>query len=140
MTPLYRMMHEWARTPFVWGQSDCCLVVADWYQALWGVDPAAHLRGTYHDALTCRKTGWFANPVKVVDDVLAPCERGVEIDTPTPGSVAVIQVARAGGNYCVGAIWLGTVWGVKGPDGVTTLHPRQTFMRKAWDIGYDPQS
>jgi hypothetical protein len=35
--------------PFAWGEFDCCLFACDVINLLVGVDPAAEIRGTYHD-------------------------------------------------------------------------------------------
>lgn len=38
-----------AKRPFVWGQSDCMLEVADWLDHACGLDAASRWRGTYSD-------------------------------------------------------------------------------------------
>ncbi len=40
------LQRTWER-PFVWGESDCTLWVADWCKARWGMDPAGAFRGRY---------------------------------------------------------------------------------------------
>lgn len=45
-----RLLVERWTVPFAWGSNDCCLWAADAVLALLGVDPAARIRGTYHDA------------------------------------------------------------------------------------------
>lgn len=42
-----------AGRPFVWGQTDCALVIAEWWALNHGADPAAHLRGTYSTEEEC---------------------------------------------------------------------------------------
>jgi hypothetical protein len=44
---LAAVLAQHQRTPFVWGEHDCCLFAASVVQALTGVDPAAGWRGTY---------------------------------------------------------------------------------------------
>lgn len=45
---LRAFLAEMARRPFVWGEHDCCLVVADWWLTVHGgEDPAIDFRGTY---------------------------------------------------------------------------------------------
>ena len=46
---------EHEETPFVHGQSDCCMFAADWVWRVNGTDPAADLRGTYGTALGAQK-------------------------------------------------------------------------------------
>lgn len=41
--------------PFVWGQSDCCLFVADAITAMTGVDVAKRWRGAYVDEKSARR-------------------------------------------------------------------------------------
>ena len=42
-----------SRERFAYGASDCGLLVADWWQWQHGIDPAAHLRGTYGTEDAC---------------------------------------------------------------------------------------
>lgn len=46
-TRLHAICQERKRTPFVWGQHDCALFVADCVQAMTGQDLAAECRGRY---------------------------------------------------------------------------------------------
>ncbi|APJ15152.1 hypothetical protein KAM344_17450 [Aeromonas caviae] len=41
--------------PFVWGENDCCLFVADCCMAASGVDPAAVYRGRYTTAIGAQR-------------------------------------------------------------------------------------
>jgi hypothetical protein len=43
-----------ARKRFVYGETDCLMILADWVRHRRGVDPAARWRGTYHDEAGCR--------------------------------------------------------------------------------------
>ena len=38
-------------TPFVWGKNDCCLMAANYYVAIHGIDYAAMFRGKYNTAI-----------------------------------------------------------------------------------------
>lgn len=38
------------KSPFAWGENDCCLFSADWIRLMIGEDLAADLRGTYSTA------------------------------------------------------------------------------------------
>lgn len=42
-------------TPFVWGQSDCALLAADWLKSYNGVDYAAPFRGRYKTYLGSKR-------------------------------------------------------------------------------------
>lgn len=48
-------LHEQAGAPFVFGESDCSMFLANWVRRLKGVDPAGELRGAYGD-----EAGWRA--------------------------------------------------------------------------------
>lgn len=142
MSPLYAQMHRWAATPFAWGQSDCALSLADWYHATHGVDPAAHLRGAYFDLQTCQRAcGWFSDPVAVIEGCLDTVRKAATdyprgVNAPQPGDVAVIQLHSAERVIPAGALWLGSVWGCKGPAGVTTVAPRMAQPLAIWGMGY----
>lgn len=145
MTPLYAMMHRWASEPFVWGWSDCALcAIADWHMALHGSDPAAHLRGTYDSPQSCQRvTGWFTDPVKVVEDALATVGGRPRVDTPALGDVAIIRIPQAGGKTTpVAAIWLGDCWGVRCEDGAIDNRKSMTVgpmvpVLAVWEFGYE---
>ena len=117
MKPVYAFLHRYAGRPFIWGECDCCLMIADWFLHLHGRDPAAHLRWTYDDPGSCQRAhGWLTDPVAVVERALdtvrteaLPCPR---VEVAREGDVAVIEVPTQGRAMPVGAVWLGTHWGV----------------------------
>lgn len=47
------MLARLSQSPFVYGELDCALAVAEWIRDLTGRDPAADLRGAYDD-----EAGW----------------------------------------------------------------------------------
>lgn len=90
----------WRRTPFVWGQADCILSVADHVLAVTGKDPAARWRGSY-------KTEEGATALaESYGGVLPLCEFGM-FDTgfpkaaPADGYPVVCQV----GPHEIAGIW-----------------------------------
>lgn len=137
MTPLYHIMHHWMTTPFVWGESDCCLGLADWYHHLYGIDPAKQLRGQYHDAQSCQRLcKWFTDPVSVISNCLDTVGGRPFVDAPERGDVGVITVASEGRTMPAGAVWLGDCWGCKGPHGATTISGQSANHLAIWGIGY----
>ncbi|MBS7542534.1 DUF6950 family protein [Ancylobacter oerskovii] len=83
-----------ARREFAWGTEDCCLLIADWWRANHGVDPAAGWRGTYStaaekDALLAREGGVARIVRRLALDVGA--ERTSD---PRPGDFGVVRVDR----------------------------------------------
>ncbi len=57
MTELQQMLAEHiaaaARTRFDWGTANCWFFIADWVALRTGRDPAAHLRGRFHNRFGC---------------------------------------------------------------------------------------
>lgn len=140
MTPLYQELHRWAGLPFIWGEADCVLCLGDWILRVTGEDPFVNLRGTYDSRGSCqRETGYFRDPVGVVGMYFAA--QGIPFQTGDKrlGDVALINVRETDGRVTpCGAIWLGSAWGCKGPDGTTTLNPRVVLGELAvWSVGYE---
>lgn len=50
---LRRHLRAMAERPFIYGDCDCALAVADWVRTATGVDPASSLRGAYDN-----EAGW----------------------------------------------------------------------------------
>lgn len=50
MADLIAHLHRGMAEPFRRPDWDCCAYVADWVLAATGIDPAADLRGAYHNA------------------------------------------------------------------------------------------
>ena len=46
---LQETLDLWRRSPFIWGQTDCLMAVANHVRDITGRDPAASWRGTYSD-------------------------------------------------------------------------------------------
>lgn len=87
---LQPFLADLARRPFAWGACDCSLIIADWWRLNHGVDPAAHLRGTYGseaecDALLAREGGRLALVGKLAARVGA-----VPTEDPRPGDFGVV--------------------------------------------------
>ena len=140
MTPLYRELHRWAGLPFIWGETDCMMCLADWVLAVKGQDPAAHIRGTYDSRGSCqRETGFLREPVKAVEACLATIGGLPRAERPEKGDVAIIVAQEPDGRMTpCGALWLGRAWGCKGPQGTTTLSPRAVPQVLAvWKVGYE---
>ncbi len=139
MTPLYQELHRWMGLPFIWGETDCMLVCADWIERVRGQDPAAHLRGTYDSRGSCqRETGFLRDPIGAVESCLATIGGLDRVDEPQRGDMAVIRVHEPDGRVSpCGALWLGSAWGCKGPTGATTLNPCAVVeVLAVWSVGY----
>lgn len=102
-------INQTGRRSFVWGQSDCSLMVADWCVWVGHGDPAAGWRGSYDDQDGCRalldERGGLA-------DVVAACAllAGLKpIQEPEFGCVAVIGSPHRPERQWA-AIWNGARW------------------------------
>lgn len=77
--------------PFIWGESDCALFVADWVALETGRDGAAELRGRYEsepDAARLMPRGLL--------DVVDQCARSIGLDRTSEPSAGDIAIIRAG--------------------------------------------
>lgn len=120
------------RTPFAWGESDCCLWLADWLVALGRPDPAADLRGRYSTPLGCAR---LLNKRGGVLGVVASCaaQAGLALtDTPIAGDVGVVEVVTHAGRTPAGAICTGRRWAVRSGLGLIVA---EMTPRAAWRIG-----
>lgn len=92
------------RTPFAWGQHDCCLWAADSVLCTTGTDPAADVRGHYNNA---------TQAARLLADLGGLGAVGARAGTPVlplaacVGDVGVVAMeGRATLAVCCGALWL----------------------------------
>jgi len=125
---LIKAMETWRKADFVWGKSDCMLLVADYLNDIYGVDCATRYRGKYSTRSQCYLiSGAHIDPVKPFK--LCVDELGlIETKTPVRGDVGVIDT----GIIMSGAICLGETWAAKAPSGVTFGKPARIL--KAWCV------
>lgn len=107
--------------PFIWGVSDCALLIADWVVANGYSDPAAHLRGQYKDEQSCSA---ILEPAGGLSTIVADCAARAGLTPilePRFGCVAVIGSAHNRHRQWA-AIWQGHKWMVRwvSPDGRPT--------------------
>lgn len=134
MTPLYRFVNSMLPRPFVWGECDCVLMLADWVLQLHGVDPAADLRLTYSTAGECQRvTRFFTDPVGLFDRCLTPIGIG-RTEAAAVGDIGIVTMSIEGRPRPYGAICLGSKWAVKAEEGVTAATVGQVLQ--AWGVGY----
>jgi hypothetical protein len=144
MTPLYREVHRWKALPFIWGETDCIMVLCDWIKQVRGVDPAEAARGTYDSRGSChRETGFFRDPVGVLDRHFLPI--GIDrTESLKPGDIGLIMAQEVDGRLSpCGALWLGEAWACRSPGNSPetqgyTISPKTVpdFMA-AWGVGYE---
>lgn len=121
-------LRRWAATDFVWGETDCSLVLADYVLDATGIDGAAHLRGRYTDRESCiALTGLDRGLEHVVGDcaaraTLAPTSK------PQRGDIGVLRIR----HLEFAGVFLGDKWAVKSADGV--LFPRNPTVVASWSV------
>lgn len=123
-----RYLRRWASTEFVWGQTDCTMVLADYILEATGKDPAAPYRGTYSDRAGALEHGGLSEGLLAVFN--AGAERAGLRFTASPerGDVGALAV----GDTQFGGLFLGARWAVKSPDGLLFLaHPT---VLAAWSV------
>lgn len=125
---LDQFLEDMARQPFVDGERDCALTVADWVVLATGcADPVAHLRGRYRTPIGRAR---ILNRLGGLEAVMATAAEHAglsEAATPKRGDVGLIRV----GKRQFAAICLGSRWAVKG-HGVEVM-PADTVIR-AWRV------
>lgn len=132
MDTLYAHLHRWMAEPFVWGQSDCMLVLADYLVSLGHSDIGAKWRGTYDSALSCQRvSGFLTDPVRPLAEGCASIGLP-RTDDPQRGDIGVIRVAVDGSIKAVGAVFLGGNWAVKGEHRVVIGAPLEVLA--AWRV------
>ncbi|MFN3833725.1 MAG: DUF6950 family protein [Allorhizobium sp.] len=111
------------------GDVDCCLVLADWAQALGHDDPAEHLRGVYED-----DAGFFAIIERSggVVPLVASCavKVGQAVDRPRAGDIGVIG-SGVNMRRQFGAIFDGSRWWVRNAQGFVPMTAR---MLACWRL------
>lgn len=133
MSPLFGHINHWKAAPFQWGQCDCITVLADWVMRNGSEDPLRGIRGTYDGPLSCeRQTGFISDPVVVIDQLFGDvgCDR---ITEPVAGAIAVLRRADDA-RFPFGAVFTGTHWVSKGPNGATALNPALVEVLAIWGL------
>lgn len=118
---LEEFLREWAAKPFVRGETDCGIFVADWIRERRGADPAGDLRGATNDRGAARRiirAGGYEAMVTNALDAFGLAR----VDEARPGDVALL--VRPGDFVAVG-IKTTTAWAVKEMGGlmIGQFHP-----------------
>lgn len=111
MSAFEDFIEQTSRMPFVWGQSDCSLMVADWCSWCGHEDPAAALRGSYSDEADCRALIAEQGDLVAVVAACAAVAGLKQILEPEFGCVAVIGSPHRPERQWA-AIWNGARWAV----------------------------
>jgi Domain of unknown function (DUF6950) len=113
-------VEELSRAPWVWGECDCTMAIAEWIKRIIGTDPLAQYRGRYHSASDAkriaRRAGGFLPALGALFEAVG-LERTQDYET---GDVAAFHA----GSHVVPvvgsvlAIRFGLLWVCKAPRGV----------------------
>ncbi|WP_304615834.1 DUF6950 family protein [Paracoccus sp. (in: a-proteobacteria)] len=90
------------RLPWVWGETDCTMWVADWCKLRFGHDPAAAFRGAYDDEAGAARliAGGLAETIR---PWMPPLR---ETASPVSGDVGIVCVdGRQVAAICCGPVW-----------------------------------
>lgn len=104
------------RTPHVWGERDCSLIMADWAMANGYADSAADLRGTYATEDECRAVLAARGGLVAVVGACADSIGLTPLHEPEFGCIAVIGSPHNPDRQW-SAIWQGFSWLVRWGDG-----------------------
>lgn len=124
---LARYLARAARTPFVWGESDCGLFLADWVFAATGHDPACDLRAAY----ACAETAGPLLRGKGLPGLVSKLARSAGLQRGLArGSVAVVRVQLGSSQAHCGAIYTGSGWALRQHRGLVVLPARPVVAFK----------
>jgi len=141
VSPLGAFVNLQITQPFVWGQSDCLMMCADWVERVTGRDPARDWRGMYDSRATAhRASGFLRAPEAVTSEAfegVAGLPRGE--GAPAVGDVGLLNWTSPDGRHeVVGAIACTGVWICRAPEhGITEVNARLVGLRRFWRVGYD---
>jgi hypothetical protein len=127
---LHALVQSRRARPFVWGQHDCGLFVADAVDAVTGWDPAAGLRGTY---ATRRGAYRALVPWGGLVGFAQHCavQVGAETVRPAGAKRGDIGAVRFDAGPALGVVYGFGIW-VPGPRGLVEL-PRERILT-AWGL------
>lgn len=118
------------RTRFELGSFDCLLWLADWIAANHGLDPAAHLRGTYNSPLGYMR---YVRKAGGVAPLVASCVEPMlkRVGKPQPGDIGIVHAVTTDGFADVGAIRTARGWASLSPTGLLVGEAQATA---AWRV------
>ncbi|MHA6731744.1 DUF6950 family protein [Devosia sp. A369] len=123
-----RHLRRWASTDFVWGETDCCIVLADYVLDATGRDGAAHLRGRYSSRAEAESVGGLADGHVATVGRCAALAGLDRTKAPQCGDIGILAVR----NHEFAGLFLGDRWAVKSMDGVMFLARPEVLA--AWAV------
>lgn len=126
---LQAFLTDLATREFRWGETDCALALADWWQANHGVDPAIGFRGSYATEAECAELLKRSGHLPRLMSRVARSIGARRTSNPKPGDLACVRV---------GGAWWGAImtpsyrWTIKANDARNGL--RDCKVVAAWSI------
>jgi hypothetical protein len=129
MADLKAFLRRLAREPFSYGELDCASVLGRWWEINHGVNPGAHLLGTYHDADACADVLMqHRGLLRLVFNICRSIGAQRTSD-PQPGDFGVVRM----GHLHFGAIRTPSGrWAIKCSDGLRVTQNCKPIMM--WSI------
>lgn len=141
MSPIYAELHRWRAQPFAWGWHDCIMAPFGWVERVRGVNPGAHLIGSYSSAGEVeRLTRFFTDPMGCIGPMVEAVGMALT-DAPRAGDIGLTLQREAGRLLPCGMMCLdGDLWAALGPNGddglAGVLIARPHVIIGAWGVGY----
>lgn len=126
---LARFLQAETSRVMTWGEWDCGLRIANWLAERLGIpDPAAHLRGRYHDQASCEAMIGSPYPLVIARLIRSTgLKRTVE---PKAGDPAII---RQPGGAPIAAIRTAHGWTIPAAKGLIRV-PADARLMMAWGV------
>jgi len=140
-SPLIIEAHRWLSLPMIWGEHDCMLCLADWFERVHGFDPAADIRFTYDSASTCQKeTGFLRDPLsatrRIAEDIGGLRQT---FTAPVKGDIGLIRTPDGERSVVCGGLWLGKGWLIKSTPRGATVRSGAAILKTVavWSMRYE---
>jgi hypothetical protein len=135
-THLHQFLLERRKTPFKWGEHDCCLFAADAIQAITGVDIASDFRGRYSDQASALDAIKSVTGGTTVEDAAVYCatKAGLpELPHPNFAHRGDLVLLNDAGQLIAGVIGLNSKPLSAGEKGMKSLP--LSSVKRAWRVG-----
>ncbi len=133
---LHQFLLERRKTPFKWGEHDCCLFAADAIQAITGVDIASDFRGRYSDQASAIDAIKSVTGGTTVEDAALYCatKAGLpELPHPNFAHRGDLVLLNDAGQLIAGVIGLNSKPLSVGDKGMKALP--LSSVKRAWRVG-----
>lgn len=124
---LHAFLAQASEQPFIWGERDCALWVADWIATVRGTDPAQAIRGRYRTAAGCARFLAREGGLPALASRLLAAIGLSDTASPQAGDVGLVETTLGP----VMMICTGPVWAWKAPRGLLFT---PAFPVKVWSV------